>query len=312
MTQTLTPELQHWVDDQISAGHPRPELLQTMIIGGWDAAVARRALESSSAQPPARQARAAAPAGAGKRGKASDKPPRLKVPQLALGGAPLFLDAGDRQVAVLGNVSNPAITILGGLLSDEECDALIEAARPAMKRSAVLDMATGGSQVTDVRTSNGMFFQRGQNEVVARVEARLARLCSWPVENGEGIQVLQYGPGAEYRPHYDYFDPREPGTATILKRGGHRVATIVMYLSEPARGGGTVFPDIGLEVGPRRGNAVFFSYDIPHPDSKTLHGGSPVQDGEKWIATKWLRENEFKSPSAVSTATSTGTAKAAA
>ena len=290
MTQALTPDLQQWVDAQISAGHSRPELLQTMILSGWESGVARRALEACAAQPPARAPRAATAAAAGDAGK---RPPRLKVPRLALDGAPLFLDAGDRQVAVLGNVQNPAITILGGLLSDEECDALIEAARPAMKRSGVLDMATGATQVTDVRTSNGMFFQRGQNEVVARVEARLARLCGWPVENGEGIQVLQYGPGAEYRPHYDYFDPREPGTATILKRGGHRVATIVMYLSEPARGGGTVFPDIGLEVGPRRGNAVFFSYDMPHPDSKTLHGGSPVQEGEKWIATKWLREREF-------------------
>jgi prolyl 4-hydroxylase len=295
MTQALTPDLQQWVDEQISAGHSRPELLQTMIMSGWDCAVARRALQASTAQPPARAARPTAPAAAGDAGK---RPPRLKVPRLALDGAPLFLDAGDRQVAVLGNVQNPAVTILGGLLSNEECDALIEAARPAMKRSGVLDMATGATQVTNVRTSNGMFFQRGQNEVVARVEARLARLCGWPVENGEGIQVLQYGPGAEYRPHYDYFDPREPGTATILKRGGHRVATIVMYLSEPARGGGTVFPDIGLEVGPRRGNAVFFSYDVPHPDSKTLHGGSPVQEGEKWIATKWLREREFSSPSA--------------
>lgn len=298
-TQTITAELQHWVDDQISAGQSRPELLQSMILGGWDAAVARRSLEASTAQPPARKP--AAPARGGAAG-ADGRPAKLEVPRLALDGAPLFLDAGDRQVAVLGNINNPAITILGGLLSDEECDALIEAARPAMKRSGVLDMATGATQVTDVRTSNGMFFQRGQNEVVARVEARLARLCSWPVENGEGIQVLQYGPGAEYRPHYDYFDPREPGTATILKRGGHRVATIVMYLSEPARGGGTVFPDIGLEVGPRRGNAVFFSYDIPHPDSKTLHGGSPVQEGEKWIATKWLREREFKSASAAAQA----------
>ena len=294
MTQTITPELQHWVDDQISAGHSRPELLQSMVLGGWDAAVARRALEASGARPPARKPQPAAATTAVP--DAQKRPPRVQVPRLALDGSPLYLDAGDRQVAVLGNVANPAITLLGSLLSDDECEALIDAARPSMKRSGVLDMATGGTQVTDVRTSNGMFFQRGQNELVARIEARLARLCNWPVQNGEGMQILQYGPGAEYRPHYDYFDPREPGTPTIVKRGGNRVATIVMYLSEPARGGGTVFPDIGLEVGPRRGNAVFFSYDIAHPDSRTLHGGSPVVEGEKWIATKWLREGEFRSP----------------
>ena len=66
-----------------------------------------------------------------------------------------------------------------------------------------------------------------------------------------------------------------------------------MYLSEPEKGGGTVFPDVHLEVAPKRGNAVFFSYERPHPSTKTLHGGAPVLAGEKWIATKWLREREF-------------------
>jgi len=87
--------------------------------------------------------------------------------------------------------------------------------------------------------------------------------------------------------------PAEPGTPTILKRGGQRVATLVMYLNEPARGGGTTFPDVGLEVAPVRGNAVFFSYDRAHPSTRTLHGGAPVIEGEKWVATKWLREREF-------------------
>jgi prolyl 4-hydroxylase len=117
---------------------------------------------------------------------------------------------------------------------------------------------------------------------------------NWPEENGEGLQILHYGPGAEYKPHYDYFDPAEPGTPTILRRGGQRVGTIVMYLAEPEKGGGTVFPDVHLEVGPRRGNAVFFSYERAHPSTRTLHGGSPVLAGEKWIATKWLRERRFE------------------
>jgi prolyl 4-hydroxylase len=54
-----------------------------------------------------------------------------------------------------------------------------------------------------------------------------------------------------------------------------------------------VFPDVHLEVAPKRGNAVFFSYERPHPSTKTLHGGTPVRAGEKWIATKWLRERPF-------------------
>ena len=139
-----------------------------------------------------------------------------------------------------------------------------------------------------------MFFQRGENELVERIERRIARLVNWPEENGEGLQILQYRPGAEYKPHYDYFDPNEPGTPTILRRGGQRVGTVIMYLAEPAKGGGTVFPDVHLEVGPKRGNAVFFSYERPHPSTRTLHGGAPVLAGMKWIATKWLRERRFE------------------
>jgi prolyl 4-hydroxylase len=113
------------------------------------------------------------------------------------------------------------------------------------------------------------------------------------VNHGEGLQILRYRPGAEYRPHHDYFDPVHPGTAKILERGGQRVGTLVMYLNTPEGGGATTFPDVGLEVAPVRGNAVFFSYDRAHPSTRTLHGGAPVTAGEKWVATKWLRQGVF-------------------
>ena len=191
-------------------------------------------------------------------------------------------------------MQNPRIVVFGNLLAEEECNAMIALAQPRMQRSRTVNTADGSEQVHVDRTSDGMFFQRAENEIARRVEARIARLLNWPVENGEGLQVLRYGPGAEYKPHHDYFAPQEPGTATILKRGGQRVGTLVMYLNDPVKGGGTIFPEVPLQVLPRRGNAVFFSYASPDPGTRTLHGGAPVVEGEKWIATKWLREREFK------------------
>ena len=157
-----------------------------------------------------------------------------------------------------------------------------------------MQTTTGGEEVNADRTSDGMFFQRGETPVVQRLEERIARLVRWPIQNGEGLQVLHYRPGADYTPHDDYFDPDQPGTSTIVRRGGQRVATLVIYLNNPLKGGGTTFPDVPLEVAPRQGNAVFFSYERPHPSTRTLHGGASVIEGEKWIATKWLREREFK------------------
>jgi len=214
-----------------------------------------------------------------------------RVPEVASLNAESVLDAGDRQVQLLASVLHPRVVVLGGLLTSNECDALIAAARSRLRPSTVVDPASGRNQLHDARTSEGMCFERGENQVCRRLEARIARLLSWPEDHGEGVQILRYGVGAEYRPHYDYFDPEQPGNAEPLSRGGQRVATIVIYLNTPRSGGATVFPGIGLEVAPIRGNAVFFSYDRPHPMTGTLHGGAPVNSGEKWIATKWLRES---------------------
>ena len=278
MSQTITPELRQWIVDQARAGHSADAVLQSMKSSGWNEDVAIEAMESTLRGHLDQQA------------QAQGLPPAVPVPEPDVADSPLYLDGGDRQVAVLGSLALPRVVILGGLLSDQECDALIAAARPRLSRSLTVATQTGGSEVNPDRTSQGMFFQRGESELVARI----ARLIRWPVENGEGIQVLHYLPGTEYKPHYDYFDPKEPGTSTIVKRGGQRVGTVVMYLSEPEKGGGTSFPDVFFEVAPKRGNAVFFSYERPHPSTKTLHGGSPVIEGEKWIATKWLREREFR------------------
>ena len=281
-TQQITPQLRQWIVEQAQAGHQAEAVLQSMLASGWAEDVAVDAMETTLR---------------GHLAEASVQvalPVPIAVPDLKLAESPLYLDAGDRRVHVLNAMENPRIVVLGNLLSDEECEALIELAKPRLARSLTVATKTGGEEVNEDRTSNGMFFQRGEHEVVRRLEARLARLLDWPEENGEGLQILHYRPGAEYKPHYDYFDPVEPGTPTILKRGGQRVATIVMYLAEPDKGGGTTFPDVNLVVAPKRGNAVFFSYDRPHPVTRTLHGGAPVLEGEKWIATKWLREGRFE------------------
>ena len=282
MTQQITPELRQWIVDQAQAGHSAESVLQSMKASGWDEDVAIEAMESTLRGHLNQQA------------VAQGLPPAVKVPEPAVGDSPLYLDGGDRQVAVLGVMALPRVVVFGGLLSDEECDALIALARPRMSRSLTVATKTGGEDVNEDRTSQGMFFQRGENELVKTIEARIARLVNWPIENGEGLQILQYVPGTEYKPHYDYFDPAEPGTPTILKRGGQRVGTVVMYLNEPEKGGGTTFPSVFFEVAPKRGNAVLFSDERPDPSAKTLRGGAPVIAGEKWIATKWLREGEFR------------------
>ena len=283
-TQPVTAELRQWIIDQARAGQPVEALLSAMEASGWQPDNAIAALERTFADllP---NTRLAAPTLA--------LAPKLVVPEPQTGPSRSVLWAGDREVRVLMSMRNPRVVVFGGLMSDDECDQMVTLARARLARSETVQIETGASEVNEARTSEGMFFERGEHAVCAALEARLAALLHWPLENGEGLQVLRYRPGAEYKPHYDYFDPDQPGTPAILARGGQRVASIVCYLNTPVSGGATVFPDVQLDIAPVKGNAVFFSYDRPHPVTRSLHGGAPLIEGEKWVATKWLRERTF-------------------
>ena len=284
-TQPITPELRAWIIEQASAGVSAESVFKAMVDAGWNEDVAESAMEKVLTE------HLQHIHGANTEIATIINRP---LPEPMLADSPGAINVGDREVSVLLAMKHPRIVVFGNLLSDEECDAIIAAAEPRMKRSLTVETKTGGEEVNADRTSDGMFFQREETPVVATLERRIAKLVNWPENHGEGLQVLHYQPGAEYKPHYDYFDPTQPGTPTILKRGGQRVGTLVIYLNNPEAGGGTVFPDVGVEVAPRRGNAVFFSYAVADPSTKSLHGGAPVIRGEKWIATKWLREGEFK------------------
>ena len=299
--QYISVELRQWIIAQAQAGVAPETVLEAMKSSGWHEDVAIRALEETlrghldqqqalNPNPALAQAAAMTQAVAAPQGH---EPQPVPVPDAKVADSPSKLRVLDRDVTVLMNMKLPRVLVLGNFLSDQECDQLIALAGPRMARSETVDNITGGSEVNVARTSRGMFFERTETELIARIERRIAAMLGWPLENGEGLQVLHYKPGAEYKPHYDYFDPVHPGSAPILKRGGQRVGTVLMYLNTPKKGGGTTFPDVGLEVAPIKGNAVFFSYDRAHVDTKSLHGGAPVVEGEKWVATKWLREREF-------------------
>ena len=305
--QSITPELRQWIVDQAQAGCHPDDVLAAMKTSGWQEDVAVAAMEQTlsehlaavkaaqAAEAVAGGAAAAASAlAAGSAAVAPSLPPATAVPEAQLQGAPTGLTLPDgHRLSVLTRLRHPRVLVLGGLLSDEECAALMALASPRLTRSETVDNGTGGSEVNAARTSDGMFFERGEAPVIQRIEQRIAQLFNWPLDHGEGLQILRYRPGAEYRPHHDYFDPTHAGSKTIFARGGQRVATLVMYLNTPEAGGATTFPDAGLEVMPVRGNAVYFSYDRPHPCTGTLHGGAPVLAGEKWVATKWLRQGVF-------------------
>ena len=218
---------------------------------------------------------------------------KVPVPEPIKEGYPSTIDVDGQVVRVALQMTLPRLVVFENVLTPEECDALIELASPSIDRSTVVSHGDGASVVSTARTSSGSYFHKGQYELIDKIDHRLATLTNWPYEKGEGLQVLRYEPGQEYVPHHDWFDPNSPGSSTVIGAPGNRVGTLVLYLNDVEEGGSTSFPESGLHVMPKKGSAVFFSYDSPSDDTKTLHTGSPVVKGVKWVATKWLRENTF-------------------
>jgi prolyl 4-hydroxylase len=292
---SLASELQTWLKQSIEQGCSPDAIEQSMRTSGYQAEFAHRAMAAAFKELGPRQT-ASAPAASGAGG--NEPAPAAGEDQNSsriLASGPNEIDSGDRVVHILMALNAPRVVLFGNLLSPEECGALIEMSRGKLERSNVVDRQTGRYERHPDRTSEGTYFRRAENQLIARIETRIAELTGCPVERGEPIQVLHYNPGTEYKPHFDYFDPADSGNRQVLSMGGQRVATLIMYLNDVQGGGSTVFPDIGLDVLPRQGNAVFFAYSDEEGrlDARTLHGGSPVGAGEKWIATKWLRQREY-------------------
>ncbi|KAH9783890.1 prolyl 4-hydroxylase 1 [Citrus sinensis] len=175
----------------------------------------------------------------------------------------------------------PRILVLHNFLSMEECDYLRAIARPHLQVSTVVDTKTGKGIKSNVRTSSGMFLSPEEKK--------------YPM-----IQQHRYEKDQYYKPHHDYFSD-----TFNLKRGGQRIATMLMYLSDNVEGGETYFPMAGsgecscggkvvkgLSVKPVQGDAVlFWSMGLDgQSDPSSLHGGCEVLSGEKWSATKWMRQ----------------------
>ena len=208
----------------------------------------------------------------------------------------------------------PKAYLFRNFLTKSECDHLMKLAKAELAPSTVV--GSGGTSVpSTIRTSAGMFLAKAHDSILKDIEIRIAEASGTPEPNGEGMQILRYDVGQKYDPHFDYFhDAVNPAP----KRGGQRMATMLIYLENTEEGGETIFPrgsrketfDLpeegnphewsdctsqGLPVKSVKGDALLFwsLTDDYQLDMGSLHGACPVVKGQKWTAVKWIRVAKF-------------------
>ncbi|HEX7338810.1 MAG TPA: 2OG-Fe(II) oxygenase [Rhodanobacteraceae bacterium] len=274
-TTSSTSAISKWIRETAREGHSIEDMIDMMLKSGYTARQSRRLIAETLNRP-------------GIAIPVAVKHPnglRTRHPD------PPAVEIDGRRIEVSTCVETPTVRILEHFIDDDECAELIEQARPRLDRSRTVT-DTGTNEVSTARTSSGMFFRLGETALITRLENRIAEMVGIPVDHGEGLQILHYDPGQEYEPHYDWFDPSQAGYKTLTAAGGERIATVILYLNTPEGGGGTHFPRVGVTACARKGSALYFAYE--NGDQSSLHAGLPVTKGEKWIATKWLRERPYR------------------
>ena len=190
--------------------------------------------------------------------------------------------------------SEPAVAIFNDVLNRADLAYIMFLSRPHLKRATVIDPdSQKDGMVSQVRTSMSTYIPFGLVDIIARhIELKIVYETGETLVNSEPMSILYYTAGQFYRPHVDYFDPNLKVSAGLLEDGGQRTASAVTYLSAPELGGGTSFPRLNLSIPAVAGSTLWFRncFDNGEVDDRSLHAGDPVEQGDKWVVTKWFRQ----------------------
>jgi prolyl 4-hydroxylase len=180
-------------------------------------------------------------------------------------------------------------------VSPEECAHFLWLASPNLKAAESTRDRLSGEQTA---FNGSAAILRGPlcDPVVRNIERRIAAGFDLPASHVEPLSVLRYESGHSYAPHVDYFNTdRFAYNDRIGDVAGQRVASFLVYLRAPAAGGETRYLEIDKKVAGRERMALcHFNVDSRgEPDPATLHTGTPVLAGEKWLARTTVREKPF-------------------
>jgi prolyl 4-hydroxylase len=188
ITVALSTGLRNWITDNLQRGNSPADMAEALVKREFEPHIARGLVEAFAS---AHAAGMKLPEHSVRLDLAAAEY-QYETARIATGNV---LRAPDAEVRVLQRLERPIIVLLEGVLSSCECESLMELARPRLQRSTVVDPRTGTNTVADYRNSEGMFFRVAETPFIAQLDQRLAALMNWPLEHGEGLQVLRYSSG---------------------------------------------------------------------------------------------------------------------
>lgn len=165
---------------------------------------------------------------------------------------------------------------------------------PQLRPSAVVDPQTGKTIAHPVRINQSAQWHPEHLGWVGKLfECRLAEACGYDVGNGEVLSLLHYRPGQRYKAHLDCIGTKQAESPEGLAQGGQRTMTVLLAMGDhDLAGGETSFPKLDADARPDIGELLRFNNTDAdkQPLGASLHEGTPVVSGQKWLLSKWVRE----------------------
>jgi hypothetical protein len=198
---------------------------------------------------------------------------------------------------------DPYVIKFHNFVSDAEIDALYKQTDGQFERSTDQGKFDEFGQqekvVSTGRTSQNAWCMDTceRDETVQQLYSKISEATEIPYANFEAFQVLDYGPGQEYKTHHDQGQEEASDPSNIA---GPRVLTFFLYLSDVEEGGETNFPDLGIKVKPEKGSAILWPSvtdgDLTKVEPLTMHAAMPVKKGRKFAANSWLHLYDYRTP----------------
>ena len=190
-------------------------------------------------------------------------------------------------------LEDPKVRRIKGVLTKWQCDYVIARAASMLQPAVTSEAVDAGHDSSDYRTNSAAkFWTMQQDIVISLIDRKMALAAEVPVDCCEDLVVLNYKPGERYYPHCDSFLPELPEQAAEIELKGQRIRTVLIYLNDELEGGETHFLYPESKIRCERGEALIFENvnEEGDADEHSVHEGLPVTSGQKWLASKWVRD----------------------
>jgi len=179
----------------------------------------------------------------------------------------------------------------------ENCHQKITSdAKPHLKDVTLFGKQDQGSTNKSIRNNRHFPTPLPNNSIeLALLERCMSEHANTSIEFAEPPVILQYTAGQYYKWHYDHIYPHNQTIQKQIEQFGQRVKTAIYYLNDDFIGGATEFKHPYIQVKPQSGNILTFDNTDESGQrlKESLHKGSEVTEGTKWIITLWFRNKPF-------------------